>query len=123
MKCLACSTVVALLGLCFASVAGRSQAPALAQLPVGVHAVLPPTPPSLDSLGLRVNAATDRERRGTFAGIGMLLGFVAGAAYGNAHTSPSPARLFLVMAYGCGGMVIGAVGGAVLYQVVEGSRH
>jgi hypothetical protein len=79
-------------------------------------------PPAFETAGLFA-AHSDGERRGTFAGIGMLVGFIAGAAYGHAHTSPSADRLLTVMLYGTGGMVLGAVGGAVLFQMVEGSRH
>ena len=47
------------------------------------------TPPAFETARLFATQG-DRERRGTYAGIGMLVGFTAGVAYGHAHTSPPP---------------------------------
>ena len=111
------AVALALVFLCLTSGAAESQA--VGQLAVGVRRV---TSTPCPQTRLLLEARTDTQRRGTYAGVGMLVGFIAGAAYGNAHTSPSPDRLLTVMLYGSGGMVLGAVGGALLYQVLEG-RH
>src|SRR5947208_10066984 len=118
MRSFARNTLLALLSICVISAAARSQPLAPTHIAVGVHRVLPPTASSFVPVTLSASA-TDRERRGTYAGIGMLVGFVAGAVYGNAHTSHDASGLFIVMLYGCGGMILGAVSGVAIYEVVR----